>query len=360
MNVYFLGSDYEGCYYVRCMLPLQQNGWDGDRITLYSTSQSNDMRMKGAMNADIIVFQRPLQREKIEAAKLLKKAGKKIVMDNDDTYIPESGVPTVMLGTKEDKRDVIATMDSLLKEFASLSDLITVSTDFLAQEYRDVNTHVEVLPNMVDPNDWDKPLKNSSDTVRIGLVGSVVGNDDYRALQQSLLGAIKGNPKVQLVLFALPPDTEDYKYVRKNAYQDAIDYWNKHDVEWHHFVPMKNYMRTLNELRLDIMLIPRANTYFNRAKSNIKYLEASMLEIPVIAQGFSDNQSPYQKDIDGSNGLIAYTDDDWREMTLDLINNKRKRVKMGKKARKYVLKHYDITKKDNYMKWHNAYKSLME
>ena len=49
------------------------------------------------------------------------------------------------------------------------------------------------------------------------------------------------------------------------------------------------------------MLIPRGENYFNRCKSNIKFLEASMCEIPVIAQSFTTNDSPYDE-LDGKIG----------------------------------------------------------
>ena len=59
---------------------------------------------------------------------------------------------------------------------------------------------------------------------------------------------------------------------------------------------MIDYFDTLNDLELDIMMIPRKDNYFNKCKSNIKFLEASMCEIPVITNYFKD--SPYEKDGD--------------------------------------------------------------
>ncbi len=54
-------------------------------------------------------------------------------------------------------------------------------------------------------------------------------------------------------------------------------------------------MTKLNELKIDIFLLPRKDNYFNRYKSNLKFLEASMVEAMYISQGFLDNQSPYEQ-----------------------------------------------------------------
>jgi glycosyltransferase involved in cell wall biosynthesis len=127
------------------------------------------------------------------------------------------------------------------------------------------------------------------------------------------------------------------------------------DVEWHPMVPMNQYYDKLNELRLDIQIIPRADNYFNRCKSNLKFLESSMFEIPCIAQGFADNLSPYYNDRDYM--LLAYTHDEWIKHIDDLINDKEKRLEMGRKARAYVEEKYSID--NNAHLWENAYKTIL-
>lgn len=96
MHTYFVGGRSDGCYYVRCLLPLQANGWDGDMVSLRSAPKDTQQAVQAAMRADTVVFQRPDDPRKLEVAKLLKQEGKTIVFDNDDTYIPDSGIPTQM------------------------------------------------------------------------------------------------------------------------------------------------------------------------------------------------------------------------------------------------------------------------
>lgn len=101
-------------------------------------------------------------------------------------------------------------------------------------------------------------------------------------------------------------------------------------------------------------MIPRADNYFNRCKSNVKFLEASMLEIPVVAQSFDDG--PYEE-ITPDMGVLIRDNSKWLEEIDRLIKDKELRRSMGKKAKEYVLKNYNIA--DHYQEWENAYSKLI-
>lgn len=355
MKVYYIHGSYDSCWYVRCMQPMIWNGWNGAWKSLRTSKASNEQMFNEAMQADVIVFHRPIQRKQLEAAKLLKVYGKKIVMDNDDTYQSDSGVPTQMFGKLNDKlKKAVSAVDGILKEFASIADLVTVSTDTLAKEYGDFNKNVIVLPNCIDSMDWNKPKKNESDKIRIGLVGSVASNQDYKVIKP-LLDVLRERNDVQIVLFALPEKRKGAEWA-VDMYKPEFDFWGHYKPEWHHFCQIQDYMDTLNNLKLDIMLIPRHDNYFNRAKSNIKFLEASMCEVPVIASGFETGDSPYQGTEDSKYMKICYNEADWIRDTLELIEDKQKRIDMGTKAREYVLTNYNI--KQNAYKWRDAYKTI--
>jgi glycosyltransferase involved in cell wall biosynthesis len=302
------------------------------------------------MANDILVFQRPDEMNRLNVAKLLKQAGKKIVFENDDTYKIDGVAMKQMLGLDAKLQEKNEALDEFIKE----ADLVTTTTEFLAEEYRKLNPNVVVLPNCVDPTDWDEPQRNEGDKVRIGLVGSVTSNGDFDSAREAL-EALNKMPNVQLVMFGLPAKSEETKEVTK-LYKEEFDFWNTLNIEWQPFVPMEDYFDTLNNLKLDIMLIPRKDNYFNRCKSNIKFLEAGMLEIPCIAQGFPDGNSPYDADIDGKNGILIKDNSKWLEEIMRLVNDKKLRRSMGKKAKEYVLSKYDI--KNNAIKWQKAYESI--
>lgn len=355
MKVYYIGMGYQSCYYVRCLQPLIHNGYSGESTSLRTKRVDNKTLFEQAIKADVIVFHRPMDINQLKAAMLLKQLGKIIVMDNDDTYIKDSGVPTKMFGKLNKKlKKAVEKIDDILKKFASISDLVTVSTDFLKEEYKEYNSNVITLKNCVDPLDWSKPKRNESDTIRIGIVGSVASNKDYQQIKP-LLDKLKENPKVVICLFALPEKKQGNEWA-VDIYKPEYEFWNQYNVEWKPFCQIEDYMDTLNNLKLDLMLIPRYDSYFNRAKSNVKFLEASMCEVPVVAQGFEDGLSPYQGEEDSKHMEIAFTEQDWIDKTMDLIENKDKRIQMGKKAREYVINNYNIA--NNAHKWADAYSKI--
>ena len=83
-----------------------------------------------------------------------------------------------------------------------------------------------------------------------------------------------------------------------------------------------------------------------------------MLEIPVIAQGFTTNDSPYDNDINGKNGILIKDNSKWMEETVKLIEDKDLRRKIGKEAKRYVLENYSIDKHAN--RWREEYNKLLK
>lgn len=346
MKVYYIGSNYDGCYYARCLLPQRANGWDGQLKSLFMPKDNNETMFRKAMESDVVVFHRPDLRNKVEVIPLLKQAGKKVVFDNDDTYLPDTGVQTIMHGNK---KELLKKMERNLKEAAKNSDLITVSTEWLKKEYLKVNPNVVVLPNTVDPDDWDTPQRNTGKKIRVGLVGSVT-SADYIEIKP-LLKSLSDSPNFQLVVFGLPPRRKETEFMQE-LFKDHYEFWNSLDIEWQPLVDIGRYKQTLNDLKLDIALIPRINNYFNKAKSNIKFLEMSMLEIPCIVSDFKD--SPYSQDM---HLLKCKNLQDWYN-NIEFLGEKRTRREIGKEAKKYVLENYNINKLAHL--WEDNYKKICE
>lgn len=356
MKVYYIDSGLSGCYLLRCLLPLQANGWDGDRTSILPNSTTPENKATAALRSDVVVFHRPEQANKLDLARILKSGGKKIVFDNDDTLKEHGGFRFNEYMDNKRVQQGMEKLNDIIDHFVTEADLVTASTKFLADEYRKLNPQVVVLPNCVDPFLFDEPLKNDSGRIRIGVTGSVGITDDLNVLEP-ILRHYEHDERVQMVIFSLPPAKED-KLMRA-LYEKEYEFWDSLEgVEWQPFVEIQHYFSTLNELRLDMMIIPRADNYFNRCKSNIKFLEASMLEIPVIGQAFPDGLSPYQADPEDSEHLLLATDtESWIMQIEKLIADKELRLSMGRDAHAYVAEKYDIEK--NAHLWREAYASIV-
>lgn len=355
MRVYYISSGSFGCYIVRCLLPLMANGWDGDHTSIHPFERTPEDKTKAAQYADIVVFHRPEDAKKLELARLLKKAGKKIVMDNDDTYKDTGAVKLNTYFNKERVAKGLGDVNKIVDAFIIEADLITTSTDFLAEEYRKLNKNVAVLKNCVDPFYFEEPLRNDTDVVRIGITGSIGMSYDLDVLAP-IVKHYEHDPRVKIVFFSLPANRESNPMSYK-AYEHEYNFLDSVDVEWHPLVDADLYYDKINSLKLDIMLIPRADNNFNRAKSNLKFLEASMFEIPVIASGFPDEKGPYQVNPKDRENMVLITDNSqWIPEIEKMIADKEGRRALGKKAKQYVLENYDISKEA--WRWEEAYKTI--
>lgn len=354
MKVYFTNNGLEGSYNVRCLFPLQENGWDGDRTTMGLQRISADQKAKALVDADVIVFHRPERDEQLAMLRALQQAGKKIIFDNDDTYKDSNGFKFNDYLTEEKMKRGLGTLDKNIDTFVKEADLVTCSTEFLKKEYEQINPNVIVLPNTVDPFYYPEPKRNETEIVRIGITGSVGITSDVEVLKP-ILEHFQHDKRVRLVLLSLPPEGENEIY--KKLYIDEYAFWNKVNIEWHSFVKSDVYYEYLNDLKLDMVIIPRSDSLFNRCKSNLKFLESSMLETPVIGQSFSTGDSPYEIDSDDAKHVLLATDtESWIEQIEKLVTDKELRLSMGKKAREYVEEKYSIEK--NAHLWEEAYKTL--
>lgn len=353
-KVYFINSGLNGSYNVRCLFPLQANGWDGDRTTFLLKQMTPEDKARASLASEIVVFHRPTSKYLIQLARILKKQGKKIVMDNDDTLKEDNGFKFNEYMDEKRVEKGIELMTLALDKFAEEADMVTCATEFLKKEYEAVNKNVVVLPNCVDPFYWPKPKRNETDIIRIGITGSVGVTNDIEVLKP-IIEHYQHNKRVRLVLLSIPPKGQNDIY--KELYSQQYAYWSSVNIEWHPFAKVDEYYNTLNDLKLDFVIIPRFDSYFNRCKSNLKFLENSMLEIPTIGQSFSTKDSPYEQNPeDAKHLLLAENTEQFIKEIDELIADKELRIKMGRDAREYVLANYNINDKAHL--WVEAYSIL--
>tara|TARA_R100000093_G_scaffold40251_2_gene21051 strand:- start:1449 stop:2525 length:1077 start_codon:yes stop_codon:yes gene_type:complete len=358
MKVYNITGCHFSCAYVRQLLPMWENGYNGNFIGLNTPRKDMKTITQEAIDSDIIVFHRPELGTYWKVADILKGMGKKIVFDNDDTFKLHKGHPFYKMHIGMKLMDKFNRNYDMINyqtnSFIRAADLVTTTTKTLAKEYKELNSNVAILPNCVNLDDWEEPLRHEDNIVRIGISGSTAYTYDFKNIK-NYIKELDERDDVQFILFGLD-DKEDRKKYPKvtKILEDEYAFWDTLKNKEHmHWVDRSKYNETLNNLKLDIMLIPRQECYFNRCKSNVKFLEAAMCEIPVVASSFTDG--PYEE-LDGKNGIKIKDKTKWKEIVDDLIKNKEKRRAIGKEAKRYVLNNYDI--KDHAYKWEEVYKTL--
>jgi len=347
-KVFFISSLTGGAYFYRCYLPIKylnkyskkyEATGDVDIVT-----RERNKKPKEFQEADMVVFHRPNKPTFFKLGSMMKMRGRKVVMDNDDTFKLDfdhtiakmwRGAIKEDISEQEKHKKICKTYNDILYGFMGFSDMVTTSTEAFK---------VKVMPNYLDVESWPEPKKNETDTIRIGFSGSTNKIRDAKVIK-NVLDEVMKRDDVRLVIQGFQSNEILKRNPRLKEYMEPhIFYWQEYGdkVEFVDYVFPLEYPYTLNDMRMDMMLIPRMDNEFNRAKSNIKYLEASILKIPVVATGFLDDRSPYQKDIkDGENGFIAMNEEDWRTKINALIKSKKLREEIGNNAYKYVKANYD-------------------
>lgn len=325
--ILFLNGEYPFCYHYRGYLP----GVYGNQLVIDYLHPNKDKVKEFIQKADTVVFQRPSKKEYLSLMRSVKALGKKVIFENDDTY---HAIPLERLGNERQK-EIAIEMASTLDEALRIADGAIASTEILADEYRKINKNTIVLKNCIDPLD-KYPCKVCSTAFRVGFIGSVTTNDDYIHIKDQ----IRQMDEMGITIVVMGVKYKDGTHLP--IMQDDYDFWNSlKNIEWHPYVPVNEYMQKVASLALDVVIIPRKEHYFNQCKSNLKFLEMSLLKIPVIAQGFKDGSSPYQG-ADEPYMTVVVDNSLWFD-TVSMVKSKHDQYKaLALKAHEYVLENYNI------------------
>ena len=103
-------------------------------------------------------------------------------------------------------------------------------------------------------------------------------------------------------------------------------------------LPASDYSSYIKKLATcQINIAPLEDTFFNDAKSNIKYLEAAIVGLPSVC---SPAASFKEAIAHGETGFLAQSPEEWEKYLLMLIDDPSLLEKMGKAAKKHVLDVY--------------------
>jgi glycosyltransferase involved in cell wall biosynthesis len=122
-------------------------------------------------------------------------------------------------------------------------------------------------------------------------------------------------------------------------------------TDWVH---VSKWQEKLAELNFDIGLVPVVQRPFNEGKSNIKWQEYSMLEIPTIASRVGE----YKEIEHGVTGYLANSEAEWYHNLTKLADDAQLRKTIGKQAKQYTLEHHNISKR--IYDWDTAYRTIID
>jgi glycosyltransferase involved in cell wall biosynthesis len=228
-----------------------------------------------------------------------------------------------------------------IKTYTMMSDLVTTTTETLAQVQRDIGAEkVAVLPNCVPEYVLDLPKAVSGRRPRIGWVGGASHGLDVHEAVPGVRRFLSKNPEWDLYLAGT-----DYRpsFNARNWDQMAHAGWRQINEDEHKYYELIDF---------EIGIAPLKDTVFARSKSALKALEYNARGIPVIASSVQ----PYKEFVvHGENGFLVKGQHEWLKYLRLLADNPDLRAEMGKKGKEYASRY---THEGNWQRWEAAYEGL--
>jgi glycosyltransferase involved in cell wall biosynthesis len=316
----FAFHDGHACGYYRLLLPLREMEAAGHHV------DANHGFHERCEDHRIIVGQRIGKPEALPVWRRLAARHKLVYETDDDLFAIDSWNVAAKLAHTDEVIDAAIFA-------ASIADMVTVSTEPLAEVMRRYNDNVVVLPNHIDGAllDIQRPRR---DRVTVGWAGGDSHLRDFQMVAPSLRRFLERNPAV------------DFHNVGSN-YLRPMKLRGRHTA-WS--ADIFDYYRGID---FDVGIAPLADIPFNRSKSHIKALEYAALGIPVVAS----DAEPYRDFVvDGVTGWLVRHEHEWGKRLYELANDAAMREQMGaaakERARGWVIQ-------DGWKRWADAYRTLM-
>ena len=202
------------------------------------------------------------------------------------------------------------------------ADGLICSTEWLAQRYRGINPRTWVCRNGIDLRRYAYTLP-ARDKVNIGWSGGTGHLAGARPWFLEVAKVMEERADTRFVSVGMPYAGS---FGRRFGADRALD------VPWS---PLETYPASMTHF--DIALAPAGKGSFFRGKSDLRWLEASALGIPLIA-----DPDVYPDIEHGVTGFHARTPDEVRELLFALVDDPALRGRVGAAAHEHVREHRRI------------------
>lgn len=199
---------------------------------------------------------------------------------------------------------------------------ITCSTEVLADRIREYNPNVKVLKNQIASLLPEKKFEDKGYvTVFFGALNRQDCYDDILPVLNKLAKKYKDELRFMVI--------SDFSFFKSLQTPHKAFAYDK-SMGTNEFVPYRIYMNSL--YNSDIALLPLKDTAFNRAKSDLKFIESGNAQVAVLA-----SPTVYETVVkDGKTGFIYKSPKEFQTKLEILIKDKTKRIEMSKAAYRYV------------------------
>lgn len=326
-RVVFLGHGQSAVCYYRCMLPAMQMGADWvavlgeppklhvpsglvrDRKTGQPVSRVPDLLSD---DYDIVVMQQPFGGNWVKLIDTLRDRGKVVLYEIDD-YLHGIKSEKDHLYREHFTRTFLSDVEWAMKH----CDGIICSTEYIASQYRHFNKKVYVCPNGIDTRRYDLTRPKRS-AVNIGWAGAT----GHLAAIEPWLPAVGQIMRMR--------EEVNFVSIGRTDFADGFaKVFGEHRAIGTPWAAIEQYPGAMT--MMDIALAPARASNWWRGKSDLRWLEASALGIPVVA----DPQN-YGEIEDEETGFLAESPQHVFEILVRLVSDRKLRRGVGAQASAHV------------------------
>ncbi|MET9517404.1 glycosyltransferase family 4 protein [Streptomyces sp. NPDC002994] len=308
MRIHFWSADEAGSGVYRAILPGMSLQWLGHQVS------GGMLLPEDWQELDVVVGCRVAKSAPSRAWRTMKARGIRLVLDLDDDYLHLDPSNEAAYRVWSDP----AMRKGLLDNMA-LADTVTCCSEPLAAVMRDYHGDVRVVPNGLPAQYLGQPRDYDPEVLSVGWAGtsSTVAELPMavRALTRIAQYPRPGGVAVRLVGIDA---AQAVGLGMRGKGMGALGW-----------VPnFGHYLQAVSAF--DVWVAPYRDIAFNRAKYPTKFLEASMLGIPLIASDIE----PYRRVIrHGENGFLVKREHQWGRYLKRLVDDPDLRQRMGMAAR---------------------------
>lgn len=251
------GAPESACSFYRCLGPLMHLAQNrrAQEPQIRVVGGNPDLKWTTLLDCDVVFMQRAEAPRHVEAIKRARGCGKKVIMDWDDNVFEiERRHPEFEYFSSEILREAVI-------RSAALVDEVWVSTEELAQVFRNFSPRVRVIQNAVDDFLFPDPTAAAPGDIRSAVWrGGHTHGPDLEAFLPEF-DHLHNERGLSFTFLGMKPDPLS-RILRDGR-------WS-----WVEMKPTDLYLRMLKRINAKLHMVPLVDSPFNRAKSDISYLEA--------------------------------------------------------------------------------------
>lgn len=272
-----------------------------------------DIDWDSLMHFDVLFLQRPFRQDHLQIAINAVRLGLKVWVDFDDWLID---IPSE--NKCKDPYEQSNAGDNIKKILSHPNILVTCSTQYLADLYQQYSaSEVRVVNNAINTRVFGKGISSSGENT-IGWRGSETHVKDLMEYKDSIIDVMRSNR-----------DTK-FEYIGYNPWFLTEESNTKH-VQG---MPIIDYMYYIGSRKRKAFFVTLHDCDFNRAKSNILWIEATWAGAVVVAPNWDEWRRP---------GVLTYNTQDEFMDIMDKVCSSDYMLSNWEKSRDDMVENYSLS-----------------